>query len=43
MATQLSGSQQMGVTPLIVLFMLGLILLFFVDAEGRHDTVSQRP
>ncbi|MBY6202893.1 MFS transporter [Maritalea mobilis] len=40
--TQATGSQQMGVTPLVVLFMIGLILLFFVDAEGRHDGAPPR-
>ncbi len=34
--TQLTGSQQMGVTPLIVLFAIGLVLLLWVDPEGRR-------
>ncbi|WP_341864272.1 MFS transporter [Gymnodinialimonas sp. 57CJ19] len=34
--TQMSGSQQVGVVPLVVLFTIGLILLYFVDPEGRN-------
>ncbi|MEL7259021.1 MAG: MFS transporter [Pseudomonadota bacterium] len=33
--TGLSGSQQIGVTPLIVLFLLGLLLLRWVHPEGE--------
>lgn len=33
--TQISGSQQIGVAPLVVLFSIGLILLFWVDPKGR--------
>ncbi|MWB76517.1 MFS transporter [Pseudooceanicola sp. 216_PA32_1] len=33
-ATAISGSQQLGVSPLILLFLLGLILLRWVDPEG---------
>lgn len=33
-ATQVTGSQQLGVTPLIALFLLGLILLFYVKSDG---------
>lgn len=36
--TGLSGSQQIGVTPLIVLFLLGLILLFWVKPQGDGET-----
>ena len=37
--TDLSGSQQMGITPLIVLFVLGLWLLSYVRPDGeRADT-----
>jgi len=36
--TALTGSQQIGVSPLIVLFLLGLILLAWVKPEG--DTVK---
>jgi UMF1 family MFS transporter len=32
--TGLSGSQQVGVTPLIGLFLLGLVLLVFVKSDG---------
>lgn len=35
--TDLTGSQQLGITPLIALFMIGLFLLFFVKPDG--DTV----
>ncbi|MFV0514957.1 MAG: MFS transporter [Jhaorihella sp.] len=35
-ATDLSGSQRVGVTPLIVLFAIGLGLLVWVKAEGDH-------
>ncbi len=34
--TAISGSQQIGVTPLIVLFLLGLVLLRWVKTEGDH-------
>lgn len=33
-ATAISGSQQLGVTPLIALFLIGLILLRWVKPEG---------
>jgi UMF1 family MFS transporter len=33
--TDLTGSQQWGILPVAVLFMLGLILLMFVSAEGK--------
>jgi UMF1 family MFS transporter len=33
--TQISGSQQIGVAPLVVLFTIGLILLIWVDPKGR--------
>ncbi len=35
-ATDVSGSQRLGVTPLIVLFSIGLALLYWVKAEGDH-------
>ncbi|MEM6636902.1 MAG: MFS transporter [Pseudomonadota bacterium] len=36
-ATEVSGSQQLGIAPLIVLFAIGLILLFWVKASPeRH-------
>ncbi|SFK92041.1 MFS transporter [Shimia haliotis] len=34
--TAISGSQQIGVTPLIALFLLGLILLRWVNPAGDH-------
>ncbi|MFY0659851.1 MAG: MFS transporter [Shimia sp.] len=36
--TLMSGSQQIGVTPLIALFLLGLILLRWVNPKGDSDT-----
>ncbi len=36
LATDISGSQRVGVTPLILLFGLGLVLLYRVKAEGDH-------
>ncbi|MGR3714317.1 MAG: MFS transporter [Shimia sp.] len=36
--TALSGSQQIGVTPLIALFLLGLILLRWVNPLGDHKS-----
>ncbi|WP_120499429.1 MFS transporter [Roseovarius sp. EL26] len=36
-ATQISGSQQIGVAPLIVLFLLGLVLLRWVHPEGENE------
>lgn len=38
--TALTGSQQLGVTPLIALFLIGLILLRWVKPEGDHGTWS---
>lgn len=38
--TALSGSQQIGVSPLIFLFLLGLILLVWVKPEGDPDQWS---
>jgi len=35
-ATDLTGSQQMGITPLVVLFLIGLFLLRFVEADGER-------
>jgi MFS transporter, UMF1 family len=35
-ATDLTGSQQLGVTPLIALFLVGLILLKWVKPDGDH-------
>lgn len=42
--TTISGSQQIGITPLIVLFLLGFLLLFWVKPEGDRaewDASSQ--
>jgi UMF1 family MFS transporter len=42
--TWATGSQQLGVTPLILLFLLGLILLAWVKPDGdRADTWSSAP
>ena len=38
LATAISGSQQIGVTPLIGLFLIGLILLRWVNPEGDSAT-----
>ena len=38
--TSLSGSQQIGVTPLIALFLIGLILLRWVKTEGDKHVWS---
>jgi UMF1 family MFS transporter len=39
--TDLTGSQHMGITPLIVLFLIGLLLLSFVKPDGeRAETWS---
>lgn len=35
-ATSVSGSQQIGVSPLIVLFLIGLVLLTWVQPDGDH-------
>lgn len=37
LVTTLTDSQRMGVTPLIVLFMAGLLLLVLVDPEGEPE------
>jgi UMF1 family MFS transporter len=36
--TQITGSQQMGITPLIGLFLIGLILLLWVNPNGREES-----
>lgn len=36
-ATALSGSQRIGIAPLIVLFLVGLLLLVWVKPEGEHQ------
>ncbi|WP_296643317.1 MFS transporter [Roseinatronobacter sp.] len=37
LVTTLTDSQRLGVTPLIVLFMAGLVLLILVDPEGEPE------
>ncbi|MFA5580774.1 MAG: MFS transporter [Paracoccaceae bacterium] len=37
LATDISGSQRLGITPLIVLFLAGLILLIWVEPEGAQE------
>ena len=39
LVTAVSGSQRVGVTPLIGLFLLGLVLLLWVKPDGEDDTV----
>jgi UMF1 family MFS transporter len=39
--TQVTQSQQLGVSPLILLFLLGLILLRWVKPEGDRATWSE--
>ncbi|WP_290685403.1 MULTISPECIES: MFS transporter [unclassified Haematobacter] len=34
--TAMSGSQQIGILPVIVLFLMGFLLLLWVDPEGEH-------
>jgi len=34
--TAASGSQRIGMAPLIVMFLIGLILLMFVRAKGEQ-------
>ncbi|MEL6794376.1 MAG: MFS transporter, partial [Pseudomonadota bacterium] len=34
--TDLSGSQRVGVTPVIALFLIGLVLMAWVSREGRE-------
>ncbi|KPQ06287.1 MAG: MFS transporter, UMF1 family [Rhodobacteraceae bacterium HLUCCA12] len=37
-ATDLTGSQQLGILPVIVLFLIGLVLLVWVKPEGETET-----
>lgn len=39
--TQVTGSQQLGIIPLIVLFVIGLVLLVFVKPDGDPKTWSE--
>ncbi|TNF20049.1 MAG: MFS transporter [Rhodobacteraceae bacterium] len=41
--TQITGSQQLGVTPLIALFLIGLLLLRWVKPEGDRAEWSDTP
>ena len=41
--TSLTGSQQLGVTPLIALFLIGLLLLRWVKPEGDRAAWSNAP
>ena len=43
LATTLTGSQRLGVTPLTVLFVIGLILLLWVKAEGEPEFQCASP
>lgn len=37
LTSQITGSQRLGVTPLVVLFMIGLVLLLWVKPDGEHE------
>lgn len=39
-ATAITGSQQLGVSPLIGLFLIGLVLLIWVKPDGAHERPS---
>ncbi|MFN3292428.1 MAG: MFS transporter [Gemmobacter sp.] len=39
--TQATGSQQLGIVPLIVLFLIGLLLLVFVKPDGEPKAWSE--
>jgi UMF1 family MFS transporter len=39
--TQATGSQQLGIVPLIVLFLIGLVLLVFVKPDGEPKAWSE--
>ena len=43
LTTTLTGSQRLGVTPLIVLFVIGLILLLWVKAGGEPEFKCASP
>jgi len=35
LATDLTGSQQLGILPVVALFLIGLVLLIWVNPEGE--------
>ncbi|MGH1452852.1 MAG: MFS transporter [Paracoccaceae bacterium] len=43
LVTQITGSQQLGISPLMFLFLLGLVLLTWVKPEGDSDKWSALP
>ena len=43
LATQVTGDQRLGVAPLIGLFAIGLILLYFVKPDGERAEAWQAP
>ena len=40
--TDLTGSQRIGVTPILLLFLIGLIAMAWVRADGEDDEPSDR-
>jgi len=38
LATDLTGSQQLGILPVVVLFLIGLLLLVWVHPEGSRKS-----
>lgn len=40
--TDLTESQRWGISPVIVLFAIGLILLYWVQARGRHGELGRK-
>jgi UMF1 family MFS transporter len=42
-ATDLTGSQALGILPLIVLFLMGLFLLNWVEPEGENTSAWSMP
>jgi len=37
LATWISGSPRLGISPLILLFLIGLVLLFWVKPDGEKN------
>ncbi len=37
LVTQITGSQRIGISPLIALFLVGLILLIWVNPKGEQS------